>query len=59
MKDGSDDEEDRRPGEIEEEPEEEEFREWVGPSTFTKEELLRVNLGWTAYLVGVVNARAE
>lgn len=58
-KDDSDDAEDRQSSEPEEEQEEEGFKEWLGPATFTSEELLRINLGWTAYLVGVVNGRAE
>ena len=43
---------------VEEQPEEAEFREWVDASSFSDEEMLRINLGWTAYLVAVVNSRA-
>ena len=45
--------------EADEEATEEEFKEWIGVSTFGSEELLRINHGWTAYLIGVVNGRAK
>ena len=57
--DSSDEEEGRKTSECEEELLEEDFKEWLGPSTSSSEELLRINLGWTAYIVGVVSARAE
>ena len=37
---------------------EEDFKEWTGISGVTTDERTRINLGWTAYIVGVASPRA-
>ena len=39
--------------------EEAEFKEWTGTVSFTAQERVRINMGWTAYIVGVVRPRSD